>query len=1342
MTVRSFAAHAVFWITVFLGLFSGSLILLFESGALTPYVVELVDGRLAPAGLSFRAGSIHWRPWSGLALAEVVLESRAAPDPAAGAAPRHLASFQRLEVGYRVTDFLRSDPRLTRVRLVRPDIDLDALAAWSRTAPRGAAPDSAAGAGAPPRFAVEHIRLVGGRLRSRSEDLLRDLAVRGRLEASPAGWRLELAESRGRLRIGKFDEEVSLHGTVTLEDGWIGVEALDVSAAGGRLALEGSVDPGGRRDGRLVVRGEDVPLERIGEWAGIQHPLLLANLACDLVATGRPDSVHVAGTLSGRRADEVEREVTFTATRQGSRLAIESFRFRAGGSRVDLTGDLDLDRGPAVTGVATFRDLDPAVALAEPDLSVLDDLDGTLRFQGAGLTRRSFRGSAEVDLQGATAFGLRFEAGRVQLAADRGALTLETARLRIRGSELVGTGTIDRDNVIEARFEGELGDLGVLAHIGGVVEAAAPEGSGAAEVRVAGPLTSPELDATLRLSDAAVWGVDVARLELAAEALRLGATRIEFRASGTGIGREGRRFESVEATGWVDGRKLGLASLALEGETVSLRTAGELEFGAAGRLDARVDRLSLQPRGSDVVWENAGPVRVTRADGSVSVAGLDLRGDGGAVTGEVVVRPGGAASLRAVGRDVDLALLAPFVGHPMSGVLSFDGEGVAGADTAAADVAFDVRDAAFGSRTCESLRGRLVLLGDRIALHDVRMDAPIGRVEVAGALQLPAGTRLPALRDRDARAAALERSVLEDVRVRLDSADLTWLWTRIPRSPVASGAGRVELRLEGPFLGPTADGSVALQGGRVGEEPLDSFVVDVAFDGEALVLRDGRLETGGHHLTAQGVVPLAWTAADPVPRLREGREVDLSLAAQGLPLEALSRLVSLFTILEGTADARVSLAGPPGALRLGGEFTVTNGRLAIPTFDEPLVDGTARGTFDARGVEIAQARFADGRGGVVEGKGRVTLENLRATDFAIDVTAREYHYRSQLTDIRGVGGGSMRILARAATDGRILPFFEGRFRVTRADIGPKALTPPGTERSAADLPAGVVAPPEPPAADQEPLLGPLPPPEPAAAPAALLAEIALRGDRNLWLETPEMRLELAADVVFHATEDYVGLTGDVRTLRGSYSVLNSRFEVQRAEVEFTDASDPGSSYIDAEATTNVLDETVTAYVSGTVAAPDIRLETESGMSEAEIYELLALRIKRGDDGSAPQEGVIGDAFRRSYVAAFTNRFGGELGREIGLDTFAYEEGEVGSRSSVTVGKNVGRDFFFKYRQSVGGASDQGLDPSATREQLESPERALTIEYRLNRILMLQGETGTLPPGDDYLNVDLRAEWGY
>jgi hypothetical protein len=1330
MTLRSLVLRVAAWIAIFVGAFSAGLTLLFETGALTTPVAEAVDSRLSGAGLSIRVGSLHWRPWSGLSLADVHLTTR---DPsAAPGAGRRLASVRRLEVGYRLVDLLRADLRLTRLGILAPDVDLDALLLWSRSA----APDSVRGGRAEvPPFRVDEIRLAEGRLRAQEGDPLQALDLLGSLETDGRAWRLDVAASDAQLRAGRFDERVSASGGITLQDGIVGLEEVRVSSPAGALVLRGRLDPRGARASEVFLHAESVPVEKVGAWLGIEHPLPPALLACDVAATGRPDSLRLSGELAAAGGDDVDREIDFAGTRHGTRLELSSFRFRAGASLVDLTGRLDFGAGPAVEGVAVFRDLEPGVALADPDLGVLGDLDGVVRFAGTGLSRRTFRGSADVRIDGASAFGLRFGAGTLHLELDAGALAVEDARLEIGGSEATAAGTIDAQNRVDATLRADLDDLAVLARIGGAAAAAAPRGRGRAEAHVVGPLAAPELAGTLRLTDAALAGIDVARLEVVAEALRLGDTRVEFQAAGSGVGKGERRFDRLEAAGWVDGGELVLRSLEMSSPHATVQAAGRVEVGEEGRVEADVERLQLRATGSDARWDNAGPIRIVRTPAALEVAGLDLRGHGGSVTGGAVIGPGGATSVRASGEAVDLALFSPFLpaGEPRAGVLDFEAAGTFGADTLSADVRFDLASARWGERAIDRLQGRVSVAGDRVLLDDVALAAPALDGFAAGAIVLPAGALRGALRSREGREAALAGAVLEDVRGWLESEDLSWLWSRIPRAPVAAGAGRVEVDARGPFLAPEASLRAELHGGYIGEEPLDSFTVDAAFDGEFLTLRDGLLKTGGRSLAVTGALPLAWTAADPRPRLRPDREVDLRMQAADLPLESLSRIVPLFTLLSGEARAEAALRGRPGALRLEGSFTMSAGWLRIPSFADPLVGGVAAGTFDAGGIEIQSARFGDGHGGSVEGRGRVTLRNLKAADYAIDVTARDYHYRGEANGIRGVGSGTMRILARTASDGRTLPFFEGRFRVSRADIGEKALMPPPGDSAVSDLPEGIVAP-----AEAAPAPGP--PPAAAPAPAVVLAEIGLRGDRNLWLKTPEMDLELAGDLVFHATERTMGITGQVHTLRGSYSVLNTRFDVQRAEVEFTDPADAGASLIDAEATTNVLDEEVTAVVTGTLAQPVIRMSTESGMSEAEIYELLALRIKRGD-AAAQEPSLVGKAFRDSYLAAFTNRFGGELGRELGLDTFAYEPGE-GTRSSVTVGKNVGRDFFFKYRQAVGGTDPETIDPSATRETLESPERALTIEYRLNRIFMLQGETGTLPPGDDYLNVDLRAEWGY
>ncbi len=1343
MTARFVLFRIVIWLLVFLGLFSGALIVLFETGALTPYVVESLDARLKPAGLSFRAGSIQWRPWSGLGVRDVRLET--APGAGGAVAARHLVSIRRIDVGYRLADLLRGDLRVARLRILQPDVDVDALLDWSEAGREGGGRAEGSGVGVDAEFRIDEIAISEGRVRGRDGEILGDFSLRGSLHAAPGSWRLDVKEQRGHLRLGRFDEDVVVGGGLLLAEGILHLDGVRIQAAGGTIELAGFTDPRGVRASNLVVGVASVPLEKVGEWLDVEHPLLFARLDGDAVVTGRPDSLRVSAKLTGVGRDDLERRLEIGGVREGDRVSLDRFRYEAGASRLELSGDLDLGDPVRIEGVAVFRDLEPAVLLADPDLDVLRALDGTVRFAGSGLTRATFRGGVDVHLDDATAFGLPVESSALRGTLDRGALAVEEARLTVAGSELQGHGTIDAANVVEAELRGELADLTVLERMGGAVRRAAPRGHGVLTVRVAGPVKAPELDAVLELEDASVAGLDASHLAITAEALQLGATRLDFRAEGRGVGRGERRFEHVALEGWGEADILELRALRAETGVVSLTLAGRMEFGEDGRLDALVSRLRLAATDGDADWTNEGPVRVSRTDGSVTVTGLDLRGDGGSISGRVTVRPDGATAVEAVGRAVDLELFAPFLSKDASlaGLVDFDGAAVVGADTLGADVRLSLRDGRIGGRAIESASGR-VLASETLRLEGIEVTTPELAGSLQGVLEPPAGTLRDALFDREARTRALEATTLHDVRATVTSSDFGWLWSRIPKAPVTGGEGTVTAQLDGPFLRPVARLDARLTGGAVGSEPLDSFVATADFDGETLSIRDGLLRTGDDSLSVAGTIPLEWTATDPRPRLRAGRPVDLRADAADLPLQTLSRVVSLFQTLHGRADAHVALTGEPGALRLGGEFTVTDGRLTIPTFDEPLVNGTAKGGFDATGVRIDSARFEDGRGGVLTGSGRVTLADLRPTDYAVDVAAAQYHYRSDLIDTRAVGSGTMRILARTIGAGRLVPFFQGSFRAQRADIGPAALSPPRPDTpdgGGPELPPGVVAPPEVAAGASGELV--TVPRAPDAAPTAFLAEIGLRGDRNIWVKTPEMDLELAADVTFHAKEGGMGLAGEVRTLRGNYSVLNSRFRVDRAEVDFTDPSDPRGSYIDAEASTTVLDENVTVYVTGQLIEPNIRLETESGMSEAEIYELLALRVKRGEGNGAEEGGAISDAFRRSYVAALTNRFGGELGRELGLDTFAYDEGEAGSRSSVTVGKNVGRDFFLKYRQAVGGSSaEEAADPSVTRESLESPERALTIEYRLNRIFMLQGETGTLPPGDDYLNLDLRAEWGY
>jgi hypothetical protein len=347
----------------------------------------------------------------------------------------------------------------------------------------------------------------------------------------------------------------------------------------------------------------------------------------------------------------------------------------------------------------------------------------------------------------------------------------------------------------------------------------------------------------------------------------------------------------------------------------------------------------------------------------------------------------------------------------------------------------------------------------------------------------------------------------------------------------------------------------------------------------------------------------------------------------------------------------------------------------------------------------------------------------------VDVHGKDFRYRGY-AGIDAICDGVVAITPEQWSPEKKVPLIVGRFAVERAALDERVLLPPEAKTVA---PPGVVVPVEQDSALVAALEEEI---ESEDAPPILMA-LSFVGTKNCWLRTPDIEVEFAGDITFHVTEDYVGLSGEVRSLRGKYAFYNTTFDLDRGEIGFTDPANIGESYVSALATTNVLDEEVEVHVSGTIAKPIIESTSSSGYSEAEIYRLLALRIKPTDPDAGPptDQSDFSKELLASWGALVASRFGRDLSRELGIDTFDVDVGETSS--NVGVGKYLGRDFFVRYRQQVASQDPQGV----TEEVHETPERQLLLEYRLSRIFRLQGETGTIE-GDGYLNVDLMAEWGY
>jgi translocation and assembly module TamB len=185
------------------------------------------------------------------------------------------------------------------------------------------------------------------------------------------------------------------------------------------------------------------------------------------------------------------------------------------------------------------------------------------------------------------------------------------------------------------------------------------------------------------------------------------------------------------------------------------------------------------------------------------------------------------------------------------------------------------------------------------------------------------------------------------------------------------------------------------------------------------------------------------------------------------------------------------------------------------------------------------------------------------------------------------------------------------------------------------------------------------------------------------------------------------LTGNIRTLNGSYLAYGQQLTIERGVIRFTGPIDnPALAIL---AIRPKLTQRVGVQVSGTVLVPMIALYAEPDLPEAE--KLAWLVLGRSASGGGAEAAVL----QQAALALFGNRGQGlsaGLSKALGLDELSFRSGAVSgtdnlaSGTSVTLGKRLSSDFYMAYESSLNGT--MGI---------------FYIFYDLSRRLTLRAQTG-------------------
>jgi len=510
----------------------------------------------------------------------------------------------------------------------------------------------------------------------------------------------------------------------------------------------------------------------------------------------------------------------------------------------------------------------------------------------------------------------------------------------------------------------------------------------------------------------------------------------------------------------------------------------------------------------------------------------------------------------------------------------------------------------------------------------------------------------------------LPREGSADFHVDLEGLELSKLGRLLQREDLRLG-GVLALSADvgGLASAPTIEGGVEVQGVVFQGFDLERVEGDVSYRSRRATvdLRAWRAGTSVFH--AEGAVPVDLSLTSVEDRIPD-EEMDISVRAERLPATLAFGLVDALEEVTGTIDGDFTISGTVDEPRPSGDLVLDGAGFTIPVFGVSYSDVSGRLALDPDGTVQVDASLR--AGGTLGVDGTVTMSPLSNPAFDLRLVFDDFRAVSR-RDVEGRVSGEVSLLGRYQrprvegfeSEGQGLTVDQGTVyldefqrNATVVDLSDPRYVDFGDERFIqADENGRQVG---------NPFVD------------NLAVGVSLAVDNDTWLRSPDMNVEMRGDlsVSYDRGAREITLAGDLRAIRGDYTVLRSRFEVVEGLIEFPGT--PGiNPNLDITARTQVRRPeaealAVTARVTGTLEDPRVQLSSPDetiaqsdlvsyllfGRPSAALTSSQAASV-RNTTGSIL--GSAGGALGSAALGTLTSRLGSLFAQNIGLDYFAISQ---------------------------------------------------------------------------------------
>lgn len=1086
----------------------------------------------------------------------------------------------------------------------------------------------------------------------------------------------------------------------------IEIARSDIETALGTASLRGRID-GSTADLSGTARAEDL---------SVFDPMLSGRATVGFQARGAMDDLRVTADLAGAPSVRDSVGIGALAAKVELRLRPADIELALTGSAAAIAG-LPAEAAPLLGDTASFTLQargDPAKALRVERIALEA---GQLRLEGsADLLPMGGTSTANLKLELNDLAALKSVAG-MELTGRAEAAFRANGNLATRTFQLEGDARASDLVVAEPRLALLLGrtprvELTGTGDSGGTIRLEALTATLAGgSVRTTGSIDTTartlSLNAGVDLQDVAALAPHVAR----------GALRLDARLSGP--------FDRLALSGQAELRGARLSGLELPRGTASFDLAnltgdvtgkvqGDLGF-SMGRVTFASDlaftgRRLLSARRFTLNWPNiavTGDLRFdtvqTLAEGTIDLKAASLRPVGRLAGLDLDGRLGGTFRLERAGTrqritarveanalrldDITLSRLS------LRGTID-DAFGIPGlkADLDAADLAQGDSKVPLFKATAEGTPKTLRFTADaagtlgrpfQMALAGTGgMEGAAWRLGLdrlnARFADVPIALRRPLNVSGDAKAIilapaeiAVDRgSVTAEGRLEGDRVRASFRLDGFPAAlvqivkPDLKPEGRIgaDLRLSGSLS--AVEGALTLRadGLRATPDlPRISAEIRATLAGQRLNVDGQMTGMGDAPLVLRGDLPLVLGLRPFAVEAPPDGRVNATLSGPVNLRRVLALVLPVDDQITGTAMIQAGLTGTVAAPQAAGSVTLTGGRYVNVASEAVVTDLALAITAQGRNL-VLQGSGGDGSGGTLALTGRVDLDPKANLPLSATLSMRDFR-AARRDDARARLTADLLLGPDLAA-----PKLTGEIRVVEAELRiPERLPPSVVVLNVREIN-------RPGMKDDEA----------AAKPASLLViglDLRIDAPNRVFVRGRGLDAEFGGAFTVRGTSRDPQILGDLKVVRGNIDLLGKRLTVESGSIVF-----PGGARINpdiaAVATFAAGTGTGEVTLSGTLAAPSIKLGSRSGLPQDEV--LSRLLFGTGTASLTPFQAI---QLAQSAATLVSGSTGGgpleQLRRRVGLDRLDVQGGTGAAGPSVEVGKYLAPNILLKAQQGTG-----------------------------------------------------------